>query len=99
MKSVFYVNYLTTSIINTKYKIFIPAHCILYNEANRFGCVVCRACGLWLGPNVLVRLAAGKNFYLWLITEKIHASAVFSVKIYGHKIAATKFYKFIKFFY
>ena len=33
-----------------------------------------------LGPNFIVRLAAGQNFYLRLTVKKIHAFAVFSNK-------------------
>ena len=36
MKSVIYVNYLTPSIVNTKYKIFMLTHCIFYKQPNPF---------------------------------------------------------------
>ena len=39
-----------------------------------------RVFDLLLGPNFVVRLAAGKNFYLRLMVEKIHAFAVFNDK-------------------
>ena len=41
---------------------------------------ICRVCGLRLGPNFVVRLAADKNFYLRLTVEKMLAFAVFNNK-------------------
>ena len=38
-----------------------------------------RVCGLWLGPNFVVRRAANSG-YLRLTVEKMHAFAVFSDK-------------------
>ena len=35
-----------------------------------------RIYGLRLGPNFVLQLVAGKNFYLWLMVEKMHAFAV-----------------------
>ena len=40
----------------------------------------------WLCPNIRVRLAFDKNFYLWLTVGKTHAFAVFTEKylrLYG----------------
>ena len=42
--------------------------------------VMYRVCGLRLGPNFVLWLAADKNFYLWLTVEKMHAFAVFTDK-------------------
>ena len=45
-----------------------------------------RVCSLVLGPNCVVLLAGGKNFYLPLTVEKMHAFAVFKdkyLRIYG----------------
>ena len=42
--------------------------------------VIYRICGLQLGPNFVVRLAADKNFYLSLTVVKMHAFAVFNDK-------------------
>ena len=42
--------------------------------------VMYRVCGLRLGPNFVLWLAADKNFYLWLTVEIMHAFAVFSDK-------------------
>ena len=39
-----------------------------------------RVSGLRLGLNFVVRLAADKNFHLWLTVEKMHAFAVFNDK-------------------
>ena len=41
-----------------------------------------RVCGLRLGPNFAVRLAAENNFCLWLTVEKMHALAVFNYKYF-----------------
>ena len=45
-----------------------------------------RVCSLVLGPNFVVLLAAGKNFYLPSTVEKMHVFAVFKdkyLRIYG----------------
>ena len=46
-----------------------------------------RVCGLRLGPNYVVRLAADKNFYLRLTIEKVHAFGFFNniyLWLYGY---------------
>ena len=39
-----------------------------------------RICNFRMGPNLVVRLAADKNFYLRLTVENVHAFAIFSYK-------------------
>ena len=38
-------------------------------------------CGLWLDPNIGVRPAADKKFYLGLTVDKMHAFVVFTEKL------------------
>ena len=49
-----------------------------------------RVCGLWLSPKYGLRLAAEKNLYLRLPTEKIRAFAVFIKKYLGNTAEVTR---------
>ena len=46
--------------------------------------VMYRVCGLQLRPNFGVRPAAGKNFFLRLMVEKMRAIAALPRNIWGH---------------
>ena len=63
---------------------YVPLACSLIKQITEISqnmlAVTYRVCGLRLGPNFAMRLAADKNIYLWLTVEEMHAFADFNGK-------------------